>query len=187
MLQRKQSLLMIIIVFSACAAAHPGHGQLSLSTGLISGFLHPLTGLDHLAVLLTVGYIGGKFTGRQRYLLPATFLGLMAVGFLVSHSGVHIASAATTELMISVSLVLAVVLMVVNGIGMKMLTSLFRQYILPIITAFALFHGLAHGYEVPQGASMTGFGLGFLVASIGLVVSAMVLSRTRVMATTRRA
>ncbi len=178
MLQTKRFITALVALFvSASALAHPGHEQLSLSAGLVSGFLHPLLGLDHLVVLFAVGYMSYSSEGSQRWILPLTFVGLMAVGFVVAHSGVHLVSAVTMEMMITISLVLAAGLLAVNSIGRKLLKPIAGLVGTSALTLFAIFHGLAHGYEVPHEASVATFGLAFATTSLAIIFVASSMAK----------
>ncbi len=177
MLLNKRFVMWLGLLFASTSAiAHPGHEQLSLTAGLLSGFIHPIMGLDHLIVLFSLGYMSHSLLDSQRWILPLTFVGLMAVGFVVAHSGIHIVSAATTELMISVSLILAAVLLAVNSLARKFLKSFSGLFSAGLLTMFAIFHGFAHGYEVPQEASVVTFGLAFSAMSLVIAFTASFLA-----------
>lgn len=169
--------LLSLLFASTSAMAHPGHEQLSLTAGLFSGFLHPLVGLDHLLVLFALGYVSHSLEGNQRWILPLTFVGLMAVGFVVAHAGIHLVSAGAMETMITISLVLAMVLLVVNNHGVKLLKPLSGRFSVWFLPLFAIFHGLAHGYEIPHDASATTFGLAFAAASLSITFVASWLAK----------
>src|SRR5690606_11637820 len=85
---KKQSRLvqglpvLLTALFPAVAFAHPGHEMASMA----AGFLHPLTGLDHLLVMLAVGLWAGKTGGKARWQLPLIFMLVMAVGGLAGMS-----------------------------------------------------------------------------------------------------
>jgi urease accessory protein len=141
-----------ILALPAIALAHPGH---SAESGFAPGFLHPLGGLDHVAVMIAVGLLAARLGGRALWLLPVSFLALMAVGGGLGMAGV---TAPITEAMIGLSVV-------------AMLAALILRWTPPVPTAavmvgaFALFHGLAHGAEMPESASGLGFASGFVLAT----------------------
>ena len=152
------------LMASSQAFAHVGH-QASES-GFISGILHPLTGLDHLLVLLAVGIIAATLKGRQRLMVPAAFVALMAAGFVIAYAGLQGLSGGTIETLISVSVIAALALVVALNSGLKLFSA-------PgvgaasawLLTAFAIAHGFAHGLEVPAASSAVNFAIGFVMAS----------------------
>lgn len=143
------------IIFSlwsaAQAQAHPGlHFN-----GIGDGFNHPLHGWDHFLVMVAVGLWAAQQTGKARWLVPATFICVMAVGGLVGAAGLSLPG---VEPMILVSVITLAALVLARrrlplGVGMT------------IVGLFALFHGFAHGQEVPGAANLASFGLGFLAAT----------------------
>lgn len=136
----------------AVALAHPGHGP---EAGFAAGALHPLSGLDHVAVMVAVGLLAARLGGRALWLLPLSFLTLMTVGGALAMAG---AAVPFTEAMIAVSVV-------------AMLAALILRWTPPapaaaaMVGAFALFHGLAHGAEMPGNASGVVFASGFVLAT----------------------
>jgi len=122
------------------AMAHPGHG-LEVSGGLMAGFLHPLTGLDHLASLVLAGVWAAVLGGRALVRLPAALLAGMVAGFVLAPAvGSTIAeglAAAATVALIGVA-------------------ALRIKAPLPVASAacavFGFGHGLAHGLEVAGSA-----------------------------------
>ena len=150
----------------AVALAHPGHGA---EAGLVTGFIHPMSGLDHIAVMVGVGLLAARLGGRALWLLPASFLALMTAGGVLGMAG---ASSPLTETMIGVSVV-------------AMLAALILRWSPPapaaaaMVGAFALFHGLAHGAELPANASSFAFAAGFILATallhgVGLVAGLLI-------------
>jgi len=138
---------------SAPALAHPGHPLADL--GLLSGLLHPLLGLDHLLTMLVVGIWAAQLGGRARLWVPASFLALMAVGAGLAGMGwvpPHLESGIAASLVVGGLLVAAAL----------------RVSMLPaaaLVGVFAVFHGAAHGAELPAAASPLLYGAGFLLAT----------------------
>lgn len=160
----------------ALALAHPGH---SPASGFTAGLAHPLGGLDHACVMIAVGLLAARLGGRALWMLPAGFLGLMTVGGALGVAG---ASLPLTEAMIGLSIV-------------AMLAALILRWSPPLpaaaamVGAFALFHGLAHGAEVPETASGLAFASGFLLATallhgVGLAAG-LLLARRRALVRSR--
>ena len=163
---------------SMAAVAHPNHESLSLSAGLLSGAVHPLVGLDHLLALCAVGALSAPLQGLQRWLVPLVFAGLMALGFVLAHGGWHLAMVSTMEAMIMMSLLMGAVLLMVNRLASRHFsgrTGILRGFSAWAMTGFALFHGMAHGLEVPLEASAVGFGMSFVMASLAVMATVIVV------------
>lgn len=134
------------------AFAHTGVGDVH---GFSHGFAHPLGGLDHLLAMVTVGIFAYQLGGRAIWAVPATFVALMAVGGALGISGVDVPF---VELGIALSVV---VLGLVVAFGVKAPLAL----AMALVGFFAIFHGHAHGAEMPADASGLAYGLGFMLAT----------------------
>ena len=137
--------------------------------GILSGFLHPLLGLDHLLAMLAVGFLSAQIGGRALWSVPAAFVGTMAVGAFLGIAGVSIPF---VEYGITVSVLLL-------GIAILFGNVIPEWAALIAVTFFALFHGNAHGTEIPEVTDTVGlliaYILGFLIATAGLhVVGALI-------------
>ncbi|MCS6995373.1 MAG: HupE/UreJ family protein [Casimicrobiaceae bacterium] len=152
---RMTPLTLLLAVFPALALAHGAPGD-HAHEGFAAGFLHPLTGLDHLLAMLTVGFwsaLGGAHD-RRRWLVPLAFLLLLAVGALAARAGLTLPA---VEPIIAASLlVLGLVVATAMHIPVALMAAL--------VAAFALFHGAAHGQELVGDAAL----LGMLLATLGL-------------------
>ncbi|MFG1230125.1 HupE/UreJ family protein [Xanthobacter wiegelii] len=137
------------------AFAHTGAGAVH---GFSHGFAHPLGGLDHLLAMVTVGIFAWQLGGRAVWAVPATFVGLMAVGGALGVSGIDVPF---VELGIALSVT---VLGGVVAFGLKAPLAA----AMAMVGFFAIFHGHAHGAEMPANASGLAYGLGFMVATAGL-------------------
>lgn len=147
------SLLVALLVLVPTAAfAHPGHGP---ELGMISGFLHPLTGLDHILCMVAVGVFAFVLGGRALWLVPLSFVGMMVVGFLLGAGGVNLPY---VELAIGLS---SVVIGAVAAWGRPMPVGA----AMALVGAFAIFHGHAHGAEMPASTGGLEFALGFVAAT----------------------
>lgn len=156
------SLLVAIAVLVPTAAfAHPGHGA---EIGMLAGFLHPLGGLDHILCMVAVGVFAFVLGGRALWLVPLSFVGMMAVGFLLGAGGVELPY---VELAIGLS---SVVIGAVAAWGRPMPVGA----AMALVGAFAIFHGHAHGAEMPADAGGIQFALGFMAATALLHVSGIV-------------
>ena len=154
------------------ALAHPGHGE---AAGLVHGFLHPVSGADHVLAMVAVGLLAGLRGGRALWALPAAFLALMAAGAGIGMAGIGLPLA---EAGIALSIV-AFGLAALFGLGLPVAA------LAGLVGGFAVFHGYAHGAEMPETASGLVYGFGFLAgtallhaAGIGLGLIAAGTRRT---------
>lgn len=135
--------------------------------GLLDGLAHPVFGVDHLIAIVVVGTLAYLLRDRLPWLrLPATFVGAMAVGGTLGVLGVTVGS---TELFVALSVVLlGLVLVAAAGVT--------EARGLPVLVGVAaLFHGLAHGGEVPGTADPALYVVGFLLATAGLHLAGVAL------------
>ena len=140
------------LLVAAPAAAHTGTG---LAGGFGAGFLHPLSGFDHLLAMVSVG-LWGAFLGRPLIVaLPVIFPTVMAIGGVMGIAGVPMPP---VEIGIAVS-VLVLGAMIAGAVRAPVwLASL-------IVAVFAIFHGYAHGKELPSAADPVGYSAGFVLAT----------------------
>src|SRR5690349_7778919 len=147
------SLVVALVVLGPTAAlAHPGHG---VDIGLVAGFLHPLSGLDHILCMVAVGIFAAVLGGRALWLVPLSFVGMMTVGFVLGASGVDLPF---VELAIGLS---SVVIGAVAAWGRPMPVGA----AMALVGAFAIFHGVAHGVEMPASSEGWQFAVGFVTAT----------------------
>ena len=148
-------LPLVLLAVATPAAAHEA-ASLSLSFG--GGFLHPLSGPDHLLAMIAVG-LWGAFLGRPLiYLLPVVFPTVMALGGVLGMAGVPFPP---VELGIAASVIVLGAAILCRWQAPVWLAA-------PIVAVFGLFHGYAHGLELPSMADPLSFSLGF-VAATGLL------------------
>ncbi len=136
----------------AAAFAHPGHADHS---GFVHGFLHPIAGIDHILAMVTVGILAYQIGGRALWLVPSTFLAVMAAGGLLGVAGV---SFYFVEPGIAASVV---VLGIIVALALKPPVAV----AMAIVALFAVFHGYAHGIEAPLDGSTAAYGAGFMLAT----------------------
>ena len=134
------------------AFAHTGVGSVA---GFAAGFVHPLGGIDHLVVMIAVGIYAAQLGGRALWAVPASFVALMAVGGALGAAGIGLPF---VEIMIALSIV-ALGIVIAFRIDMPIVAAA------ALVGAFAIFHGHAHGAEMPETASGLGYGIGFVVAT----------------------
>jgi urease accessory protein len=140
------------------ALAHGGQGE---HGGFASGFAHTLAGWDHLAAMLAVGIWASVLGGAARLVLPLTFPLVMAAGAGLAVAGFALPG---TEVAIALSSVLLGGLIVAGSRPRAWLAALVVGYL-------AVFHGHAHGAELPAGAGLGG-DLAGLVAATALLHAA---------------
>lgn len=134
------------------AAAHTGTG---LPGGLAAGFWHPFSGFDHMLAMVSVG-LWGAFLGRPLIvLLPVIFPAVMAVGGAMGIAGVPLPP---VELGIALS-VLVLGAMIAGAVRAPVWLAC------TIVAIFAIFHGYAHGKELPSAADPIGYSVGFMLAT----------------------
>jgi len=148
---KKLTLAALLTAAASPALAHPGHG----AEGLASGFAHPFMGLDHLLAMLAVGLWAAQTGGRTLWAVPAAFVAVMALGGSLGAMGVGLP---LVELGIAGS-VLVLGLLVAAAPRLPLWAPV------AIAGLFAVFHGHAHGTEMPEGASGLLYGAGFVAAT----------------------
>lgn len=152
-------ILSALLLFGASSAAfaHPGHGV----SGFAAGVLHPFSGLDHLLAMVAVGLWAAQMGGRKIWLLPATFMTMLAFGAAIAMQwqGLPMVEAGIA------SSVLALGLLVALAARMPALFSI------SITALFGFCHGYAHGLELPASAAPFGYAAGFLLATALLHLS----------------
>lgn len=132
--------------------AHTGEG---VAGGLMSGFMHPIAGPDHVTAMVAVGILGA-FLGRPAiWVLPVVFPLVMAFGGVLGLVGVPIPY---IEVGIATSSIV---------LGLMILFALKPPLWIAaiIVAAFAIFHGHAHGTELPNAANALAYSVGFVVST----------------------
>lgn len=150
-----------LLLLSGPAAAHT---EVGVPGGLLSGFLHPLTGLDHLVAMVAVGIWGAQLGQPATWVLPVCFPAVMALGGVLGVMGVPLPA---TEVVVALS---ALVL------GFAVATALRVPFWAAaiLVSVFAVFHGYAHGTDLPTAANALAYGVGFVTAT-GMLHAAGIL------------
>ncbi len=144
--------MFLVLMVSNITFAHTGEG---VSGGFISGILHPVFGLDHVAAMVAVG-IWGAFLGSPAiWILPVVFPLVMAFGGALGVLGVPIPA---IEIGIASSSIV-IGLFILSGIRPPLWVATI------IVAAFAIFHGHAHGTELPNSANALAYSAGFVIAT----------------------
>lgn len=144
-----------LVVTLATAAPALAHSPGELTGGFLGGFAHPFFGPDHIAAMVAVGLWGAFLGAPALWILPVVFPLVMALGGILGILGVPIPG---IEFGIAAS---ALVLGLMVAFAAK--PHLWIAAIL--VGAFAIFHGHAHGTELPNGADALAYSLGFVIAT----------------------
>lgn len=141
-----------LVLAPTAALAHVGVGSTS---GFMHGFMHPLSGLDHQLAMILVGIFAYQLGGRALWLVPLTFVSVMALGGFLGVMGIPIP-------FVEVGIALSVVVLgAIVAFGVKAPIAV----AMAVVGLFAIFHGHAHGSEMPLDASGVEYGLGFMLAT----------------------
>jgi len=160
--------LLGVLGFPGLAAAHTFQGE----TGFLSGVFHPVLGFDHLLAMLSVGIVSAQMGGRAIWTVPLTFVAVMGLGGFLGMQGIPLPG---VEYGIALSVL---ILGLAVARGKKIHTAGAHTG----VAFFAVFHGHAHGAEMPAMASPLIFSLGFLLgtaaihlAGVGVGLSAPII------------
>ena len=146
------TLAFALALLPTAALAHAGHGD---TAGMLHGFMHPIGGLDHVLAMVAVGVFAFVLGGRALWLVPLSFVGMMAVGFALGLAGNGLPF---VELGIALS---SIVIGAAAALGRSMPVAAAMS----LVGVFAIFHGHAHGAEMPAGAAGFEYAVGFLLAT----------------------
>jgi urease accessory protein len=151
----RNRVVLALATLAACwtqsAFAHIERGQ---AFGLLSGFMHPLSGADHVLAMVAVGLWGAQLGPPAIWVLPVAFPLVMAAGGMLGFLGVPLPG---TEFGIAAS---AIVLG--TAVALELRPALVIAAL--VVGTFAIFHGYAHGTELPAGESAVLFSVGFVIA-----------------------
>jgi urease accessory protein len=156
-------LALTIAIIPGAAYAHDGT-NLALG-GFLSGMVHPVLGYDHLLAMLSVGILSAQIGGRAIWTVPTTFVSVMAMGGFLGLIDIGLTA---TELGIAVSLVL---------LGSVIAAERRISTLVAMIGVgfFAIFHGYAHGSEMPETAEPFLYALGFLLGTALIHIAGVVI------------
>jgi urease accessory protein len=145
----------LLLLLPGLASAHI---VLGTSHGLSDGLLHPLTGWDHLLAMFAVGVWAAQYRGRAIWQIPLAFVSVMILGGVLGVTGVY---------MPGVELAIGISVLALGGL-IATRTSFAPSIAMAVVGAFALFHGYAHGHEMPASASALPFSIGFVISTMTL-------------------
>lgn len=137
------------------AAAAQAHSEGASAGGFVSGYLHPLSGLDHLLAMVAVGIWGATLGRPLVWALPVAFPLMMVVGGVLGIAGVPLPFVETG---VGVSVV-------VLGLAIALAWRAPVPVAVAIVAVFAVFHGHAHGAELPASAVPAAYAAGFVVST----------------------
>lgn len=142
----------LLALMAAPVFAHTGEHA---GSGFVSGFLHPLLGPDHVVAMVAVGLWGAQLGKPALWLLPVVFPLVMALGGMVGVAGLPLPGVEVGIAVSAVVLGLMVALAARPPLGVAVV----------LVGIFAIFHGYAHGAELPEAVNPATFALGFVIAT----------------------
>jgi urease accessory protein len=142
----------VLVLLPHYAWAHVNSGE---AGGFLTGMLHPVSGLDHVIAMLAVGLWGAQLGAPAMWLLPVVFPMMMACGGCLGLMGIPLPG---VEVGIALSAIV-LGLMVLAEARVKL------QLAMVLVAFFAIFHGHAHGTELPAGQSGLLYSIGFVAAT----------------------
>ena len=147
--------LIIAVLLALCvqpAFAHPQKGE---AVGFLTGFRHPISGLDHVLAMVAVGLWGAQLGAPAIWLLPVAFPMVMAMGGMLGLMGVALPG---IEYGIAASAILL-------GAAVMFEARPPLAVAAALVSVFAIFHGHAHGTELPTGQDALLYSMGFVMAT----------------------
>jgi urease accessory protein len=144
--------IILLLITPSMAFAHTGHGD---AMGFMHGLGHPIGGLDHILAMLAVGVFAYVLGGRALWLVPLSFVGMMLVGFALGLGQVDLPF---VELGIALS-------SVAIGAAAALNRPMPVAGAMALVGVFAIFHGHAHGAEMPANSSGFAYAAGFIIAT----------------------
>ncbi|MFL1405850.1 HupE/UreJ family protein [Marinobacter sp. M1N3S26] len=145
-----------LLLTATAAVAHPGHDH--GTSGFTSGLLHPLLGLDHLLAMAAIGFWSVRQGNVMKNATPLFVVGGMILGAGIAFAGIALPGVET-------GIVLSVI---VAGILIAAMAKLPTAVGAALVMAFMVFHGYAHGTEMPSGAMLAAYLAGFSIATLGI-------------------
>jgi urease accessory protein len=142
----------LVLLWAQPVFAHVGQGE---AAGFVTGFVHPISGLDHVLAMVAVGLWGAQLGAPAIWVLPVAFPMVMATGGMLALMGVPLPGIeygiAASAIMLGVAVMLEIRPPVV--------------FAAILVGIFAIFHGHAHGTELPPGHSALLYSMGFVIAT----------------------
>jgi urease accessory protein len=148
----RAALAITASLLPTAAWAHTGHGA---TVGFVQGFVHPVSGLDHVLAMVAVGLFAANLGGRALWAVPLSFVSVMALGGALGAAGIAVPF---VEAGVAISVI-------VLGLAVAVQWKWPVTAAMGLVGIFAIFHGHAHGAEMPVDASGLEYGLGFMLAT----------------------
>ncbi len=156
MIKRFLTYLFLSLLFPSYAFAHMIIGRV----GFFDGLTHPVLGLDHLLAMVSVGIISAQIGGRAIWTVPSAFVALMIIGGIFGFSLI-----VDNFYFVEIGIIVSVILL---GLAISVEKKIPTNLIIIFVGLFGLFHGIAHGLEIPAAASPLLFILGFIIGTTTL-------------------
>ena len=128
--------------------------------GFYDGISHPVLGFDHFLAMISVGIVSAQIGGRAIWTVPITFVSIMTIGGLFGFFLII-----DEFFFVEIGIVFSVILL---GLGITIEKKIPSNLIMFFVGIFGLFHGIAHGIEVPAAANPLLFVLGFICGTSAL-------------------
>jgi urease accessory protein len=155
---RTSTLLITTVAMASAPSLASAHPAMFHHVSMAQGALHPLTGLDHVLAMTSVGLWAAQRGGRATWALPLTFVGVMLAGGAMGMAGVALPM---LEPMIAASVL-------VLGLLIASATALPLRASAGLVGLFALAHGNAHGLEAPETGATLAYAFGFAASTAAL-------------------
>lgn len=145
-------LFCVLALFPATASAHV---EGNVAGGFLSGLFHPVSGTDHVLAMIAVGMWGAQLGNPALWVLPVTFPIIMAFGGMLGLMGIPVPG-------IEIGIALSAIAL---GAAVFLEARPSLPYAIMLVAVFAIFHGHAHGTELPAGESSLFYSIGFVMAT----------------------
>lgn len=152
MRQTISKLLVLFLLLPGIAFAHTGVGE---TTGFMHGFSHPIGGADHMLAMVAVGLWAAQIGGRALWFVPCTFVSVMVLGGILGFTGVPVP-------FVEEGILVSILILGILIVGAFKVPVVYSSL---IVGLFAIFHGHAHGAEMPESISAASYAVGFALAT----------------------
>ena len=152
-----------LFIFLTCLLLYPLPVVAHNFTGMVGfydGISHPVLGFDHFLAMISVGIVSAQIGGRAIWTIPTTFVAIMTIGGLFGFFLI-----VDEFFFVEVGIIFSVILL---GFGISIEKKIPTNLIMVFVGIFGLFHGIAHGIEVPAAANPLLFVLGFICGTSAL-------------------
>ena len=145
-------------LLTLAATAAQAHVSVGDTHGFAHGFAHPISGIDHILAMVAVGLFASHLGGRGIWSVPLSFVSMMAIGGAFGMAGMSLP-------LVEIGIGLSVVIL---GIGVAARLRIPTIAAMALVGLFAIFHGHAHGAEMPGSMSGLEYAVGFVLATASL-------------------